>query len=288
MELEKAVPDGPATQPFAPQSEPSPPLSGSAGYPAQQPGYPQFYPAQQQGYPAQQQGYPAQQQGYPAQQQGYPPQQPAVPQMTHCPDGTPLATPWIRLGAYLLDGLFGFLVTLVVLLVFGLVFGLVAFAVSNGVSGGSDSFGAAGGVIVLLYMLGLGLSLAYWVWAFVLRVRTHGASPGKQVLGLRIRTFHADGQLTNGQVWGRVGLPALASTVSMGVSPIVDYVWLLWDRHVQCLHDKAVGTVVVNTRLPVAPPEHPGVQLARSFPAARGWVADGPVPPGTTTSSYRG
>ncbi len=208
--------------------------------------------------------------------------------MTHCPDGTPLASPWVRLGAYLLDMLFGFLVSVVLLLVLGLVFGLLAFAVSNGVSGGSDSFDAAGGgLIVMLYLLVLAASLGYWVWAFVLRVRSHGASPGKQLLGLKIRTFHADGQLTYGQIWGRVGLPALASSFTAGISPLADYLWLLWDRHVQCLHDKAVGTVVVTTRQPLAPPDHPGVQLARSFPASRGWVAFGPVPPGTATG-YRG
>ncbi len=255
------------------------------------PGQPQQTPPYQAGYATQPaQGYYPATQGYPA--QGYVQQAPAVPKMTHCPDGAQLASPWVRLGAYLLDSLFAFLVATVIVLVVGGVVGggaLALFAVGSSTDGSFEGAAASAGfgLFILLYMVAIALSLLYSVWAFGLRVRTHGASPGKQVLGLRIRTFHADGQLTNGQVWGRLGLPYLASMVTFGISPIIDYLWLLWDPHTQCLHDKAVGTVVVDTRVPLAPPEHPGVQLARAFPAARGWMADGPVPPGTTTPSYK-
>lgn len=240
--------------------------------------------------PAQTQGYP-QQYHHPQQYQD-PQQQFAVPQMTHCPDGVALASPWIRLGAYLLDSVLAMVVLGTVSILLFLVLGGGALALlADGAGSGGAVDGARGAtgvlLLVVLVLLVLALALGYTYWAFVHRVRTRGASPGKQLLGLRIRSFHADGQLTGGQVWGRVGLPYLASIVTAGLTSIVDVLWLLWDRHVQCLHDKAVGTVVVNTRTPPVPPQHPGVQLAQAFPASRGWVADGPVPPGTATASYR-
>jgi len=207
-------------------------------------------------------------------------QQPvAAPQMTHTPDGAWLANPWKRLAANVIDGLLMFVVVVVLeLLLFGIVGG-GAILLARPTEYGSSAMpiGASVGLYLLMVLVLAGL-LGLQVWYYVIRVRKVGATFGKQWLGLRIRTFHTDGQLTYGQICGRLFLPAALSLLTCGVGQLVDVLWLLWDRHRQCLHDKAVGTVVVDTSIPRSAPEHPGVQLARAVPAARGWIADGPVP----------
>lgn len=202
---------------------------------------------------------------------------PQVP-LTHTPDGMTLASPGKRLGAALLDVLFVTIVSFVLVIAFLLlVFG------GGAVSGAfdpstSDDLRPAFVVLVLLGYLGVVVaSVLFGIWYYVLRVRAVGATFGKQVLGLRVRTFHTDGQLTWAQVWGRYGIPMLVNAV-VGVTFVVDSLWLLWDSHRQTLHDKLVGTVVVDTSVPRVAADHPGVQYARAFPAARGWVADGPNP----------
>jgi uncharacterized RDD family membrane protein YckC len=129
------------------------------------------------------------------------------------------------------------------------------------------------GVVLLVLVI-----LAFQYWYFIHRVRQVGATFGKQVLGLRIRTYHTDGQLTWAQVWGRFGLLQLASGFTGGLVGILDALWLFWDKHRQTLHDKTVGTIVVDSSVPRVPEDHPAAQYARAFPAPRGWVADGPNP----------
>ncbi len=207
-------------------------------------------------------------------------QQPvAAPQMTHTPDGLWLASPWKRLGANLIDGLLSLVVVVVLeLLAFGAIGGgAILLGLPGSSSGTAMPIGVSLAMSLLIVLVLVGL-LALQVWYFVIRVRKVGATFGKQWLGLRIRTFHTDGQLTYGQIWGRLFTPAVLSLPTCGVGQLLDVLWLLWDRHRQCLHDKAVGTVVVDTSIPRSAPDHPGVQLARAVPAARGWVADGPVP----------
>lgn len=211
---------------------------------------------------------------------GHAPGAPQVPPvaMTHTPDGMVLASPGKRLAAALVDGLILTVVSFVIVLVFVLVvFGGGAAA---GVFDTSSQEPPPGFVLLFLggYALVFAAIVLISVWYYLIRVRQVGATPGKQMLGLRIRTFHTDGQLTWAQALGRWGLVSLVSQFTGGVAGIVDVLWLLWDKHRQCLHDKAVGTVVVDTTAPRAPEQHPGVQLARAFPAQRGWVADGPNP----------
>lgn len=201
---------------------------------------------------------------------------PPVP-LTHTPDGMALASPGKRLGAFLLDGLIVNVVSLAAVLIF--------FLVVFGGGALSGVFEDAGGepprafffVVGLGYLALIVAATLFGIWYYVLRVRKVGATFGKQLLGLRVRTFHTDGQLTWAQVWARYGIPALLNGL-VGVTFFVDVLWVLWDKHSQTLHDKLVGTVVVDTSAPRVPPDHPGVQYARAFPASRGWMADGPNP----------
>ncbi len=207
---------------------------------------------------------------------------PPVP-LTHTPDGQAIANPWKRLGAQVIDALIMFVDHHRGRAV--LLRGLrraparcsSAPAAPATTASGAATAGVTAGMFlgILLFVVGL---LAFQYWYFIHRVRKVGATFGKQVLGLRIRTFHTDGQLTWGQVWGRFGLVQLASSFTGGLLGLVDALWLLWDKHCQTLHDKTVGTIVVDTSVPRVPLDHPAVQYARAFPAPRGWVADGPNP----------
>ncbi|GAA4961660.1 RDD family protein [Kineococcus glutinatus] len=81
-------------------------------------------------------------------------------------------------------------------------------------------------------------------------LRYFGATPGKLLCGVRVRS------------WARPGLPRwsesimrwltsdlLANLPSLGaVYQLLDYLWPLWDRRRQALHDKWAGTVVVRRR----------------------------------------
>lgn len=199
-------------------------------------------------------------------------------QLSHTPDGLAIANPWKRLGAQVIDALIMLALVIVLELIFFAVFA-GAGALIFGTSRSSEAAGGAAtaGVVVGIMLLVVGL-LAFQYWYYIHRVRKVGATFGKQWLGLRIRTFHTDGQLTWAQVWGRFGLVSLASSFTAGVLGVVDVLWLLWDKHCQTLHDKTVGTIVVDTSQPRLGQDHPAVQYARSFPAPRGWVADGPNP----------
>jgi uncharacterized RDD family membrane protein YckC len=70
-----------------------------------------------------------------------------------------------------------------------------------------------------------------------------GRTPGKAIL--HIRPLKSDGRpLTWGPALGREGLYRLSAVV--GVIGLLDVLWCLWDSERQCLHDKAVSTIVVH------------------------------------------
>lgn len=288
--------------------DPSTPPSGTGGekpfpepgqpYPGQQPDAGQPYPGQspyagqqpyagQPPYPGQQpyagQPYPGQQ-SYPV-QQGYPgAQYPAVPPgpLTHLPDGAPLASVWKRLGAAVLDSIF---VSLLATPVYG-----VAFLIGTAMIGGSsyvasqsgDSGALMGGLglgatLLMTLVMTVGMLAIVWFY-YVARVRKVGATFGKQLLGLRIRSVRLDGQLTYGQIFARWLAVSFVSGLTGGLLGILDVLWCLWDPLRQCLHDKVAGTVVTDDQAEWLPPSHPEVLRARASVIPKGWLADGPVP----------
>jgi uncharacterized RDD family membrane protein YckC len=69
-----------------------------------------------------------------------------------------------------------------------------------------------------------------------------GRTPGKAVL--HIRPLKADGRpLGWGPALGREALYRLSAVI--GIIGLLDSLWCLWDAERQCLHDKAVSTIVV-------------------------------------------
>lgn len=90
----------------------------------------------------------------------------------------------------------------------------------------------------------------------VLLLRLWGATLGKRMLGLRVRSWDRDGRLTWGQAMGRwlTGEGLAAVPLFSAFWPVLNYLWPLWDRRRQAVHDKLPGTVVVRARRTPLPP----------------------------------
>lgn len=179
------------------------------------------------------------------------------------PDGVPLAGWWSRVFAQLLDGL----VVLPVFIVATLpLWGDIGDAlreywndlgdsIDDGTSAPSgtqlqrDLFGT----LVTISLIGAAISLVYNV-AFLMWKQ---ATPGKLLLGLRIRRRETPGPMPLGTVLVR-WLTQFAPSYLLGQVPVVgafsslyvllDSVWPLWDDQRQAIHDKAARTNVVRVR----------------------------------------
>lgn len=204
---------------------------------------------------------------------------PGLGQLEHLPDGTPLASVWKRLAAVVLDTIFVSIITVpFVVVVVGVFMGGLLASVPATADAGDEPPAGFYAVFFALYAVVLLLGALVAFFYYVLRVRQVGATFGKQILGLRIRSVAADGQLTWAQAWGRWGLPYVVNLFTSGLVGVIDVLWCLWDPYRQCLHDKAVGTVVIDTSLSGPAPHGLALQRARATSPPRGWLANGPVP----------
>lgn len=185
------------------------------------------------------------------------PERPAGQKTT--PDGEPLAGWWPRVGASVLDTLV--LVPVTVLLGWPFLTAYVReytaymdelMSQQPAVGAGLNPFGGMTvGIeqLVWLTLIGLLVGLAYH-GSFL---RWRGATPGKMVVGLRVRLREAPGQLP----WSAIGLRLLVQNIAtplglvpfasivVGWFPLLDVLWPLWDGRNQALHDKAARTNVV-------------------------------------------
>lgn len=181
---------------------------------------------------------------------------------THAPGGQELAGYLRRVVAYLIDGL---LITLIMLAVgwsfisqISATFNTfinqsIAATETGGVAPDQAQFMAdLAGPIFALQGIAIAVNLIYfcgfWRW--------RAATPGKMVLGLRIRAWEADGPLSWGLVlrrWFGLNLGTIISVIPLigfigGFWPIIDLLWPLWDQRRQALHDKIAGSVVIRDR----------------------------------------
>ena len=246
---------------------------------------------QQQGPYGQQQGYGAQQgqygqapygQGeYPADQFGRTPFTPGAPQAPSrayapmapyagagqtratTPDGQELAGWWVRVAAFLIDNI-----------IVGIIAAIVAFpwmaqifdaygdflsealdaaeAGSTTVPGQAELMAEITGPLVTVSLIGLVVSLVYQS----LFLRWKAATPGKLLVGLRVRLRERPGQLSWATILKRwvsqfgyalfSAVPVLGSLLSL--YPLLDGLWPLWDSKKQALHDKVAATNVVRQR----------------------------------------
>jgi uncharacterized RDD family membrane protein YckC len=128
----------------------------------------------------------------------------------------PRAGFWIRLGAYLLDVLIYGIPAVIVVVVAALI---------------SDALG------VLAYFLVIVGSVAYFIYY---EGGPKGATPGKQVCGIRIIDMQGGGSIG----YGRAFIRWIMKIVS-GAVFYLGYLWMLWDKEKQCWHDKVANDVVV-------------------------------------------
>ncbi|PSK87372.1 putative RDD family membrane protein YckC [Murinocardiopsis flavida] len=209
-------------QPY--QQGPYPP-HGGYGQPQGPPqggyGQPQG-PPQYGGYGQPQGGYPQQQPGY-----GYGPQ---------------YASWGARLGAYLLDGLIVTLMVFAIVVVGVLASGAIVAASASSTGEPSDGSVVAGVVITITFYVGAFIASLFY---YISPVAKTGATPGKKMVGIKIVKLDTGQPPSKGAAFGRI-----LTVVGMGFVPfggLLDGLWPLWDEpHKQAIHDKAVGTIVID------------------------------------------
>ena len=158
----------PYGQPQQPPQQPQQPPPNPYGQPPQQPGHGQQPPQPGYGQPPQQYGQPQQGYGQP-QQYGQPAYgQPGYGQPGISPFGA-YAGWGTRLAAYLIDALIGTALAIV-----PIILGVVLIAAD------AEAIG------VLLYVVGIGIALAFAIWNSVFKQGNTGWSIGKGVMGIKV------------------------------------------------------------------------------------------------------
>lgn len=173
------------------------------------------------------------------------------------PDGAPLAEWWQRLIAVIIDAL-----------VSSILWAIAAsywinqlFETSREllVTGASGDFDELAGLInelppelaSTMWWLVVIQVLVYGVYQVIFLTRW-GATPGKMVMGIRVRRVNRPGPLTVVESLRRVAIMVsmLASrlvpllNMVTNLASILDSLWLLWDPRRQTLHDKLADTLV--------------------------------------------
>jgi uncharacterized RDD family membrane protein YckC len=178
------------------------------------------------------------------------------------PDGEPLAGWGIRFGAYLIDAILVSIVAAIIAAPFvakivdayGDLFRETIRASETGAARPNqmDVYGE-------IWLPLLGFVAVSIVLNFVYQVgflRWRAATPGKLMLGLRVRLREQPGPLgwdTILRRWVSQFGPNVLSLIPVlgliaGLYPWVDGLWPLWDERRQALHDKFARTNVVRTR----------------------------------------
>jgi uncharacterized RDD family membrane protein YckC len=152
---------------------------------------------------------------------------------------------WVRVGAYLID----------VVVLFPLSLPLVIVAWTR-ISDQIDRVMESGQTIqyadLMRLYLGWALLIAAGTYAYqVLMVRYFGGTVGKLAVGIRIRVV--DGAVCG---WREALLRPLLQLIvgfgsfvpGAGLITLLDDLWMVWDRQSQTLHDKVANTIVVYVR----------------------------------------
>lgn len=133
-----------------------------------------------------------------------------------------------RVGAYLLD-------TLVLLLPF---VAIIAVALAAGDPDDDDDSSWA--VVGFAYLASIVVPFLYFA---LMHGRESGQTLGKKWVGIRVVDDTRGGSIGYGRAFGRY---AITFVFSLFIIPVLlDYLWPLWDRKNQALHDKVVSSVVV-------------------------------------------
>jgi uncharacterized RDD family membrane protein YckC len=180
------------------------------------------------------------------------------------PDGEPLAGWGIRFGAYLIDGILVFIVAAIIGAPFvakianayGDLFRETMRASETGSARPNqmDVYADIWLPLLAFALISIALNFIYHVGF----LRWRAATPGKLMLGLRVRLREQPGPLSWETILRRwvsqfgANLLSLVPVLGLiaGLYPWLDGLWPLWDDRRQALHDKFGRTNVVRTRRP--------------------------------------
>jgi uncharacterized RDD family membrane protein YckC len=219
----------------------------------QQPQYGEQQYGQQQQYGQPYPQYPQygqQQQPY-GQYPGY-----GAPNVKSTPDGVPVANPWRRLAAFIIDGIIvGVIVLLIGLpLVRDLLDQIQVYvdqvrAAADAGQPAPDATSFTSNMLSTTLKLSVLQLLVTAIYQIPL-TKLRGATLGKMALGIRVRPMDVEGLPSWGQAVLRfVGQNVLAAVPNIGgFYFLLDSLWCLWDARRQCLHDKIAKTAVVYRR----------------------------------------
>ncbi len=195
---------------------------------------------------------PAQEQmwqyGMPAAQQ--PPDPRPGPDGPTTPDGARISSWLRRLAARLLDGI---IVALLSLPATGYFIYRYAQAVADQVNDGRNTSIMPSNEVLRWELPIALLLLAVQAFYETVCLRRWSATPGKRVVGITVRLLGEPGPLSWLVIARRVGfmysvgLMTLLPVLSYPAAVVwfLDYLWPLWNKRRQALHDKVAGTVVV-------------------------------------------
>lgn len=96
---------------------------------------------------------------------------------------------------------------------------------------------------LVIYLVGLLTSLAFFIWNICIRQGRTGQSLGKQVLGIRLLKDPTGQPLGAGLCFGRALLHFLDA-----LPCYIGFLWPLWDGKRQTFADKIVSSVVIDDR----------------------------------------
>jgi uncharacterized RDD family membrane protein YckC len=156
-----------------------------------------------------------------------------------------------RLAAYLVDAFFVSMVAMVVqipALIWWFRWYAELLESTDPVTGRvpADAFDDMFGHLLVLMAISLTVGVVLNFTYHSICLRLWSATPGKRILGLRVRRWDAEGPLGWATILRRTGTQFVAfGILSVLLLQYLDGLWPLWDRRRQALHDKVAATVVV-------------------------------------------
>ena len=136
-----------------------------------------------------------------------------------------------RLGAYLLDVL---VLALPLIAIIG-----IALSMGNPEDENDSSWAAVG----IAYLLTILLPFVYFT---LMHGRESGQSLGKKWMGIRVADGSTGNSVGYGRAFGRYAITVVFA-IFLFIPLLLDYLWPLWDKKNQALHDKVVGSFVFKT-----------------------------------------
>jgi uncharacterized RDD family membrane protein YckC len=137
-----------------------------------------------------------------------------------------------RVGAFIIDNLILFIPWAIAIGFF------IAAGVREDDGKNADSLWVLGGLVSTAAFI------IPFIYFSILNGNERGQTIGKRAVGIRVRKHDGVTPLGTGRALGRYAIQA-AISVFLGPLILVDYLWPLWDKDNQALHDKVVDSVVV-------------------------------------------